>query len=78
MCALSKIRIAVLIVYTRYIASKMPVFEDKRKLKLPTFAGLDIYQNHIRNAAAALKASEIVTSRLIYDIPVPTKLPGNK
>jgi hypothetical protein len=29
------------------LAARMPVFEDKRKLKLPVFTGLDVYQSHI-------------------------------
>jgi hypothetical protein len=60
------------------LMSKMPIFEDKRKIKLPTFAGLDIYQTHIRAAAAYLKSvqSEIAVTRLIYDIPLPQR-PSN-
>jgi hypothetical protein len=33
------------------LVDKLPVFEDKRYLKLPTFAGLDIYQTHVNNVA---------------------------
>lgn len=33
------------------LASKMPPFEDKRKIKLPKFTGLDVFQTHIKLAA---------------------------
>lgn len=29
----------------------MPLFEDKRKLRIPKFSGLDIFQSHIKSAA---------------------------
>ncbi|CAM9179352.1 unnamed protein product, partial [Ectocarpus fasciculatus] len=38
------------------ICSQMPVFEDKRKLKLPSLAGLDIFQTHVKNAATFLRS----------------------
>lgn len=59
------------------LAMKMPIFEDKRKYKIPTFAGLDTFQTHIRAAAAFIKSNstEVVVDRLIYKIPYPTKLP---
>lgn len=60
------------------LVGKMPIFEDKRKIKLPTFAGLDVYQTHIRAAAAHLKSvqTEIVVTRLVYDIPIPLRPPA--
>ena len=36
------------------IAIQMPSFEDKRRLKLPKFNGLDPYQAHIKSAASFL------------------------
>jgi hypothetical protein len=55
----------------------MPVFEDKRKLKLPTIAGLDIFQTHIKNAAAFIKdnSTELNLMRLMNNIPKPFKPP---
>ena len=38
------------------MAVNMPIFEDKRYLKLPTFAGLDIFQSHIKNCSAYIKS----------------------
>jgi hypothetical protein len=38
-------------------APTMPVFEDKRKLRLPKFAGLDIFQEHVKLAATHVQAN---------------------
>ena len=59
------------------LAAGMPVFEDKRKLKLPTIAGLDIFQTHIKNAAAFIKehSADLNLSRLQHNIPKPYKPP---
>lgn len=37
------------------VAAAMPVFEDKRKVKIVNFAGYDVFQTHIMNASAYLK-----------------------
>ena len=37
------------------MAAKMPTFEDKRRLKLPTFSGLDVFQSHVKNVANYVK-----------------------
>jgi hypothetical protein len=60
------------------LCAKMPVFEDKRKLKLPTIAGLDIFQSHIKACAAFLKQSipELNESRLFFNIPLSYKAPA--
>ena len=33
----------------------VPVFEDNRKFKLPTIAGLDIFQSHVKKASEFIK-----------------------
>lgn len=38
-----------------HLAAQMPAFKDERRLKLPTFAGLDVFQSHIKAVAAHLK-----------------------
>jgi hypothetical protein len=52
----------------RKISESMPHFEDKRKLKLPSLAGLDIFQSHIKNAAGFIKShsSQLNIARLGY------------
>jgi hypothetical protein len=59
------------------ISTKMPVFEDKRRLKLPSFAGLDLFQTHIQNAATTVRThiSEINIDRISVLIPAPFKPP---
>ena len=59
------------------ISSKMPIFEDKRKLKLPSLAGLDIYQTHIKNAATTVRTNidDVNPSRMSMVIPSPYKPP---
>jgi len=54
-------------------STKMPIFEDKRKLKLPSIAGLDIFQSHIKNVCQFIKAnkSEFDISNLTVRIPPP-------
>lgn len=49
------------------IAALMPNFEDKRKLKLPSLAGLDIFQTHVKNSSAFLRSKITVSdvSRLV-------------
>jgi hypothetical protein len=37
------------------LAAKMPAFEDKRRMKLPTFTGLDVYQAHIKAVGSYTK-----------------------
>jgi hypothetical protein len=53
------------------LAEKMPIFEDKRKLKLPSLAGLDVFQSHIKNCAAYIQANlqELKQTRLYVNIP---------
>jgi hypothetical protein len=60
------------------ISSKMPVFEDKRKLKLPSLAGLDVFQTHIKAAATAVttQLSVINISRMAVTVPAPFKPPA--
>jgi len=57
------------------LAKTMPVFEDNRRLKLPTIAGLDIFQSHIKKAAEFVKANmnDLNISRLQHNIPKPYK-----
>lgn len=73
------------------LAMGMPNFEDKRKLKLPSLAGLDIFQTHIKNAASHLKSHQgaIDPNRLgfhsakldppkaVYGSPTPEDDPNN-
>jgi hypothetical protein len=49
----------------------MPPFEDKRKLKMPTLAGLDIFQTHIKAVAQYLKTnrSGLDIHKLILNFP---------
>jgi hypothetical protein len=60
------------------LCAKMPIFEDKRKLKLPTIAGLDVFQSHIKACAAFLKQSipELNETRLFFNIPLSYKAPA--
>ena len=55
--AVSGVQYGILkVMYTHpSLAAKMPAFEDKRRLKLPTFTGLDVYQAHIKAVAAFAK-----------------------
>ena len=39
------------------LATKMPAFEDRRKLKLPKLTGLDIFQAHVKVAAGFVQTS---------------------
>jgi hypothetical protein len=48
------------------IANQMPAFEDKRRLKLPKFTGLDVYQAHLKSAASFIQ--ENVTQAKIFEI----------
>ena len=54
----------------RKISDSMPHFEDKRKLKLPSLAGLDIFQSHIKSASGFIKthSSQLNISRLGYSV----------
>jgi hypothetical protein len=54
------------------LAAAMPAFEDKRMLKLPSIAGLDIFQTHIKNAANYIRTNMnyVVLDRIGYGIPV--------
>lgn len=45
------------------IATMMPTFEDKRRLKLPKFTGLDPYQAHIKSAAAYIQEN-LITEKI--------------
>ena len=55
--AVTGVQYAILkVMYTHpTLAAKMPPFEDKRRLKLPTFTGLDVYQAHIKAVASFAK-----------------------
>jgi hypothetical protein len=59
------------------MAQKMPVFEDKRRLKIPTFAGLDVFQSHIRAACAHIKGlkNELDMTKLRIMTPPVAKPP---
>ena len=54
-------------------ALKMPLFEDKRRLKLPSFAGMDVYQSHIKNVCQHLKTNkaELDITELSIRVPIP-------
>ena len=41
----------------------MPIFEDKRKLKIPKFTGLDIFQSHIKSAALHILQNQTELNR---------------
>ncbi len=60
------------------LAAKMPVFEDKRKLKLPSLAGLDVFQTHIKAVAGFIKTSrsELNMARLVTPTPITYKPPA--
>jgi hypothetical protein len=65
-------RVILLIMeYHPDLAVKSPVFEDKRRIKLPTFAGLDIFQSHIKAVATFLRQNknEINESKLRLRVP---------
>ena len=51
------------------IAHDMPVFEDKRKMKLVNIYGYDIFQTHIMNASNYIKqhSTELDTTKLALD-----------
>ncbi|KAJ1425171.1 hypothetical protein B484DRAFT_93375, partial [Ochromonadaceae sp. CCMP2298] len=55
------------------LAAKMPPFEDKRRMKLPSLAGLDIFQTHIKAVAMFIKTnrSELDINRLAQHVPEP-------
>jgi hypothetical protein len=57
------------------IASQMPQFEDKRKLKLPSLAGLDIFQTHVKNAINFIKSKlgDVDLNKLGLNVPPPYK-----
>ena len=59
------------------LAVQMPLFEDKRKLKLPSLAGLDIFQTHIKTVATFCKTnrSSININKLLWNIPEPYQAP---
>jgi hypothetical protein len=40
------------------LAARMPIFEDNRRFKIPTLAGLDIFQTHIKAASTFLKTNK--------------------
>jgi hypothetical protein len=52
---------------------KMPLFEDKRRLKLPSFAGMDVYQSHIKNICQDIKTNkaELNITELSIRVPIP-------
>jgi hypothetical protein len=60
------------------IAEKMPVFEDKRKMKIPTFGGSDVYQSHLKACATFLKTQSTSFNfmKLFYNTPPPLAPPG--
>lgn len=39
------------------LTAQMPIFKDDRTFKIPTFAGLDIFQSHLKTVAAFLRAN---------------------
>ena len=58
-------------------AAKMPLFEDKRKIKLPSIAGLDVYQSHIKNVCQYIKTNkaELNIVDLTVRVPIPYRPP---
>jgi hypothetical protein len=60
------------------LCPKMPQFEDKRKLKLPTLSGLDIFQTHIKTVASALKSNmrDFNHMKIYPTVPAAYKPPG--
>lgn len=54
------------------LSASMPQFEDKRMLKLPSIAGLDIFQSHIKNASQYVKGNThlLQLDRIGYGIPI--------
>lgn len=65
-------RLILLVMETHpHLATQMPPFKDERRLKLPTFAGLDVFQSHIKAAASYLKTNknEVDTTKFRTVIP---------
>lgn len=54
-------------------ATKMPIFEDKRKLKLPSLAGMDIFQSHVKLVCQHIKTNkgDFNLTDLVVRIPAP-------
>jgi hypothetical protein len=59
------------------LAAKMPVFEDNRRFKIPTLAGLDVFQSHVKNVSSFLKSnrSDIDVAKLRLVMPPVVKPP---
>lgn len=59
------------------LTADMPKFEDKRKMKLPVFAGMDIFQAHVKACCQFVKAhqAELNLPRLAFVQHVPFSPP---
>lgn len=57
--------------------AEMPKFEDKRKMKLPVFAGMDIFQAHVKACCQFIKSrqAELNLPRLAFVQHVPLSPP---
>ena len=55
----------------------LPIFKDERRFKVPTLAGLDIFQTHVKTVATYLKnnARELDFSKLVRHVPEPYHAP---
>ena len=53
------------------LAKKMPEFTDSRRFKMPTIAGLDIFQSHIKKACEFIRThmDSLKIARLQHNIP---------
>ena len=53
------------------ISKKMPEFTDTRRFKMPTIAGLDVFQSHIKRACETLRShmDDLNIARLQHNIP---------
>jgi hypothetical protein len=45
------------------LVPSMPIFEDKRKIKIPKFTGLDVFQSHVKAAAVHIVQRETDLNR---------------
>jgi hypothetical protein len=61
------------------LSSKMPPFEDRRKLKLPKLTGLDIFQAHVKVAAGFVQSSmdELQLEKLAFKRTSPFRNPDS-
>ena len=55
------------------LSARMPQFEDKRTLKLPSFAGFDVFQTHIKSVCQFIKESrgELNVPKMLVNVPEP-------